>query len=101
MDVVLHGSIRKDFPTEHVPNHQMLSHLHNHPAEHGSPTVPMLWRSQSTRRTVLKQDAADRKPAASKQAPTAATGSSRTILWLVLQRQSLNPFNLERVQLLE
>ncbi|GBN05008.1 hypothetical protein AVEN_63757-1 [Araneus ventricosus] len=37
MDVVLHGSLRKDFPTEHVPNHQMLSHLHKNPTEHGSP----------------------------------------------------------------
>ncbi|GBM96361.1 hypothetical protein AVEN_5039-1 [Araneus ventricosus] len=94
MDVVLHGSFRKDFPTEDVPNQQMLAHLHKNPSEHGTPIVSILWRPQSTPRTVFKQDVVDRKPGSSKRAPAAATESSPTILWLVIQRQSLHPFNL-------
>ncbi|GBM94407.1 hypothetical protein AVEN_122524-1 [Araneus ventricosus] len=61
----------------------------------------MLWRPQSTPRTVVKQDVVDRNPGSSKRAPTAARESSRRILWLLLQRQSLHPFNLQRAQLLQ
>ncbi|GBN21151.1 hypothetical protein AVEN_211624-1 [Araneus ventricosus] len=76
MDVVLHGSLRKDFPTDHILNLQMLAHFQKNPCEHGSPTVPMLWRSQSTPRTVFKQDFVERKPGSSKRAPAAVTESS-------------------------
>ncbi|GBN36986.1 hypothetical protein AVEN_6210-1 [Araneus ventricosus] len=97
MDVLLHGCFGKGFPTVHVSNHKILVHSNQTRFQHRSFTVSMQWRPHSTPRTIFEVDALDvvyRKPGSNKRTPAAATGSSRTILWRVLNRQSFHPFDL-------